>query len=78
MRKGLAFGGRCLIADEMGLGKTVQVRCTPPVRPRWLYCVGPCYTAGCALPAAHHICRHDLLISGEQGYIVYLRTATMQ
>ncbi len=25
VRKGLAFGGRCLIADEMGLGKTVQV-----------------------------------------------------
>lgn len=25
VRKGLEFGGRCLIADEMGLGKTVQV-----------------------------------------------------
>lgn len=30
MRKGLAFGGRCLIADEMGLGKTVQVRLASP------------------------------------------------
>lgn len=26
VRKGLEFGGRCLIADEMGLGKTVQVQ----------------------------------------------------
>lgn len=30
VRKGLTFGGRCLVADEMGLGKTVQVRLASP------------------------------------------------
>lgn len=47
MRKGLTFGGRCLVADEMGLGKTVQVRLRLPLHLFW-YCCHFCIDSAAA------------------------------